>query len=237
MASGPYIVTLDDDPDIHRIIAAATGLPGKAYTSAHQLLKEADRLAPRAAFLDIHLGEELTGLDLVPKLREKWSGCPVLIITSDDREDTVVEALSTGADDCIRKPLQPAEILARFQARLRDVETRAAKQKVEYGDITVHLPHSRVESQRGERSLSPTEMNLLTALIQGAGSVVQRNALKRLCWGRIAVSESALDRKVFEVRKAVKELSETLEVKTIYGKGVALISKSPPQNPVVATSE
>ncbi len=218
----PYTITLDDDSNVHKLIGAATGMKSLPFTSSEKLLNVAAKYHPKAAFIDVHLENGESGLDVVPELRKIWLSCPIIIITADEEENTITEALSTGADDFIHKPIKPNELLARFQIRLRDVEAKLSRQEVKAEDLVINLAHSSVKSAQGERYMSPTEMNLLMAVVQVIGTVVPRNALKRQCWGRVIVSESALDRKVHEVRKVIKALSKELELKTVYGKGIIL---------------
>ena len=46
--------------------------------------------------------------------------------------------------------------------------------------------------------------------------------MKRKCWGQIYVSDNALNRKLHEVRRALKEISQIVTIRTIYGTGFVL---------------
>jgi DNA-binding winged helix-turn-helix (wHTH) protein len=46
--------------------------------------------------------------------------------------------------------------------------------------------------------------------------------MKRKCWGQIYVSDNALNRKLHEVRRALKEISNVVSIRTLYGTGFVL---------------
>jgi DNA-binding winged helix-turn-helix (wHTH) protein len=74
--------------------------------------------------------------------------------------------------------------------------------------------------------LSVREIALLGELIRANGVVVPKPVLKRELWKGLAVSDNALDRKIFEVRKALKEVGSKVEIHSIYGVGMVLRTTS-----------
>ncbi len=217
-----YTVTLDDDPMVPRMIQKALGLKTVAFTSAEKLLAAVDSYQPVAAFIDIHLGTEPNGLGILPVLRERWPFCPILVVTADPTDEAVTDALARGADDFLRKPIRPKELNARLQTRLVDQAQKQAKNVVTLADVAVDQAYRTLRGPTGERYLSPTETNLLLALIQAHGTTVPRSTLKTRCWDQIAVSNNALDRKIYELRRALGEVGSRLEIGTAYGVGFSL---------------
>lgn len=221
-----YTVTLDDDPSIHRVIEKILGIKSKTFLSAEELLSKASQLTPIAAFIDIHLGmNPVSGLEVLPFLRGQWPFIPLIIITSDLAENVVSEALACGADDFLRKPIQAQELFARVQARLLDFAKIETKNLLRMGDICLNVSQ-RVLKGNGEQCyLSPTAANLLSHLIEMKGTTVDRERMKSRIWGKFNVSQNALDRKVFEVRKALERVSQCLVIENLYGRGFLLSSK------------
>ena len=218
-----YIIVLDDDPMVERIIGSATGKATKNFDSIKALETKVDSLNPIALFVDIHLGLQETGLDILPSLKIKWPFAPIVVITSDRDENAVGDALAAGADDFIYKPINAKELVARLQARLGELAKREAREVIKIADVTVDTAHRVIANSSGHhRYLSPTEMNLLTCLLDAHGTVVRRDAMKRKCWGQIYVSDNALNRKLHEVRRALKEISQVVAIRTIYGTGFVL---------------
>lgn len=221
--SSDYLVTLDDDPMIQKIIEGATGMESIHFTSIEALSEKIGSIEPVGMFIDVHLGSQQTGLDILPQLKQKWPFCPIIVITGDRAEDAVGNALASGADDFVYKPINPKELVARLQARMSELSKREAREVVRIGDVTVDIAHRVISNENGEqRFMSPTEMNLLTCLLDAKGTVVRREAMKRKCWGQIYVSDNALNRKLHEVRRALKEVSPRLNIRTLYGTGFVL---------------
>jgi two-component system, OmpR family, response regulator len=59
------------------------------------------------------------GIDLLRALRAAGNDVPVLILTALDDLETRVHSLDVGADDCVLKPIEVRELLARIRAVLR----------------------------------------------------------------------------------------------------------------------
>ncbi len=219
-----YVLTLDDDPLVAKLIEKTLALPTLNFENPNDLVSKLPSLNPRAIFLDIHLPES-SGLSLIPILREHWPFIPLIVITADKNEAKISEALALGADDFIQKPLKASEIKARLQKRWQDNQEKQSQSIVGLEDITLDTAHNLVKGPSSTRNLSPTEANLLARLIQAKGTSVSRSSLKFSCWQNINVTENALDRKIYETRKALSDIGSQLEIETIYGEGFRLKSK------------
>jgi two-component system response regulator protein BraR/BceR len=217
----PYTVTIDDDPMVSKIIEAALGTRTLSFSATRDVLDRAEPLTPQAIFVDVHLDQE-NGLAALPRIREQYRYCPIIVITGDTNDTAIAEALTLGADDFIMKPLRPREVVARLQARLADQALKQGSQSLVYGDVQLDQIHRVLRGPKGERFLSPTELNLLVALMRSAGTTLERSMLKNQCWDHIAVSDNALDRKVFEVRRALADVGGGCSIGTAYGVGFYL---------------
>jgi DNA-binding response OmpR family regulator len=58
------------------------------------------------------------GITVLKKIREQTS-VPVIMITGKRDTDTIKESIDFGADDYVRKPFRPSELLARIKSKLR----------------------------------------------------------------------------------------------------------------------
>ncbi len=217
-----YTITLDDDVMVHQIIERSTKMKTIGIKDPEELLARLEQLHPVAVFIDIHLGTHKTGLEILPQIRTTWPFCPIMIITASPAEHSIVRALNSGADDFIRKPLIPDEVDARFKLRMADAAQKAAKEVVEFGDITIDSAHRTVEGPLGKRFASPIEVNLLACLANTEGSIVEKDALKLRCWGQIKVTDNALHRKLHAVRQLLKDVSPNVVIETKYGVGFYL---------------
>jgi DNA-binding response OmpR family regulator len=222
-----YIITVDNDPSMSEILERATGKRSVHLNSIAELDTQMDKLSPIAVFLDVHLGAEESGLDALPRIKERWPFSPIIVVTGDRSDDALTNALSRGADDFIYKPVNPREVAARMQARMTELARLQAHEVIALGDLTIDVAHRSISNQnKQKRFLSPTEMGLLKCLLNAQGTVVRREAMKQRCWGQIFVSDNALNRKLHEVRRTIKDLSSQVSIRTLYGTGFMIEVKA-----------
>lgn len=217
-------IVLDDDPSIALIIENILGTPSISFTSLDSLLASTGNIDPVAAFVDVHLGPQ-SGLEIIPVLRAKWPHAPVIVLTSDISEQIIERAMEAGADDFLRKPVQATELKARLSTRLEEKANLFARQILRAGDLALSPAHHRLSANGKTAYLSPTAVNLLCCLVELKGTTVSREVLKRKVWGRLTLSDNALDRKVYEARKALQELQSSVEIQNVYGQGYRLITQ------------
>jgi DNA-binding response OmpR family regulator len=143
------------------------------------------------------------GLTLLRFIRGREEGVPVIVVTARDSLDDCVQALNSGADDYVTKPVAVPELVARIYAVLRRSAGFPASQWV-FGDLSIDLTQHSV-SLRGEPvPLTPTEFKLLVELARHSGRVIPRETLIALIWGATADgSDTALDYQVHGLRKKI----------------------------------
>src|SRR4051794_2446744 len=121
--SARRILAVEDDPDLLPLIRRelqAAGYEVWACPSAEDALEAvAKKGLPHLALVDILL-PGLDGMGLARKLHE-WSDLPIVMLTSVDEEDTVVQAIERFAEDYIRKPFKPRELVARIERVFRRI--------------------------------------------------------------------------------------------------------------------
>lgn len=101
------ILIIDDEPDFNQKLRI--GMPGFDYTEA-LTIEDANRQLTANNYnlilLDLNLDpatDELEGLDLIRPIKAKHPQTPLVIVTSDEKTETVVTAMKLGADDFLRK--------------------------------------------------------------------------------------------------------------------------------------
>lgn len=221
-----YCISLDDDPMIYRIIQEIIKLPTLPYTSGKKLLERASSYQPLVAFVDIHLGEDESGLGCLPELRQLWPHTPIIVMTTDGESSLIGESLSLGANDFVRKPLQAAEVRARVQARIFELQKRQDADCSRFADVVLDASRRSLEGPLGKRFLSESEWTLLSCLLATNGIVVGKQDLKGKVWGDVKVSDNAVDRKLSTVRSALKVVSKKVRLTTSYGQGVRVEEKA-----------
>jgi two-component system chemotaxis response regulator CheY len=109
-------LVVDDDADITRFVGAVLSTSGVTTVAAYDAIQGfmvAQRQRPRLIFVDWHMPAG-GGPQLLRKLRDsvRTSAIPVYVITADDSVAILPQAEALGARAVLRKPLDPAALLA-----------------------------------------------------------------------------------------------------------------------------
>lgn len=92
--------------------------------------------------LDVNLPDK-NGFTLFKEIRE-FSKVPVIFLTADDVETSIVMGLDMGADDYITKPFKARELTSRIRNVLRRYENSSNNSIIEYGGITLDTRQAKV---------------------------------------------------------------------------------------------
>lgn len=222
-----YTITVDDDPMISSLIQKFTGLKTISYTNADEFLAKAETHKPVACFIDVHLDKNQSGIDFISRLSHIWAFVPLIVMTSDPKSSLIAQALASGASDFVRKPLQKEELVARLQARLSEMAMRAQDQIQHIGQgVTFNYRQKLIQLGDQKSFISPLEADLLSALLSAKGMLVAKSTLKRKLWGELSVSDNALDRRISDLRKSLRDIGSEVNVESVYGEGLQLSSPS-----------
>jgi DNA-binding response OmpR family regulator len=109
---------------------------------------------------------------------------PVLFLTALGDEHNIAYGLGLGADDYIVKPFGYKELVTRVKAALSRARRARGEQTIfQTGNLWVNLDTHEVKVDNRLVSLTPTEFQLLSALIQDSGRTVNHDTLLRRVWG------------------------------------------------------
>jgi DNA-binding response OmpR family regulator len=118
----PTILIADDDQDILALVAFRLKHADYEVLTAsdgEQALELVLEHLPDLAILDVRM-PKVNGFDLTRRIRadEKTERMPVILLTASVQEASVARGFEAGADDYLKKPFSPPELLARIQAAL-----------------------------------------------------------------------------------------------------------------------
>ena len=174
-----------------------------------------EELAPDAVIVDYWIEGE-NGLALLKKVRELGGvpGPALLVITGDESRETLLGAFDAGADDYMKKPVNPVELFARVQAIVRRrPRPKAGKLDgvVSWKSISMEHATHRVTVAGKPVSLTPREYFLLRVFVEHPGEVFSKERLLKHLFGdqagssggSIEVHLSNLRRKLGSVGKDI----------------------------------
>ena len=106
---------------------------------------------------------------------------PMIVLSTNLRPAIAIEYLDAGADDCMRKPFQIEELIARVRAVLRRPRTLAEEQ-YSTGSITLDAVRYTVHVKEKPVKLTKKEFQLLKYLLQHSGRVLSREHILEHVW-------------------------------------------------------
>jgi DNA-binding response OmpR family regulator len=174
-----------------------------------------------AALLDRQLPDG-DGLALIPKLRARADGVPIIVLTARGELADRIAGLDGGADDYLAKPFAVEELLARLRAVLR----RPAGMQpdiVKAGRLAFDFGHREASVDGQPLDLPRRELLVLETLVRRLGRTVLRSALEEAVYSfDDAVQSNALDTHVSRLRRKLADVDAAVEIHGIRGVGYLL---------------
>jgi len=166
----------------------------------------------------------LNGLDLLKTLRAERLDLRVVILTARADEGDVIKGLEAGADDYMRKPFSPGELVARVTAqfRRRDLDSAPPTHLELAEDIRVDLDRLEVHRDGIVVPLTPREGDILRYLIQHRDRVVTRDDLLVDVWhySNGKVETRTVDIHIVGLRRKIEpDPAQPSLIQTVRGKG------------------
>src|SRR6266851_453854 len=184
--SGARILVVDDEIEILRALQrslTAHGFEVFTASSGEDALDAITQHRPDLMLLDLGL-PGMSGLEVCKRVRAQ-SNLPIIVLSVKDTERDKVLALDLGADDYVSKPFGMNEVLARIRVALRHAaQVESGTEPIfTAGPLRVDFAHRQVLLDGQEVKLTPTEYDLLKALIKNSGKIMTRPKLLSEVWG------------------------------------------------------
>ena len=165
-----------------------------------------------------------SGLDVLRALRAQKHSVRVVVLSALADEEDLVKGLEAGADDYMKKPFSPRELLARVEAQFRRAQLDSAPPEMLElpGDIKVDLARLEVHRDGETIPLTPREGDILSYLIQHHDRVVTREDLLLDVWHYQSanVETRTVDIHIVGLRRKVEpEPAKPQLIQTVRGKG------------------
>ena len=212
------LLIVEDDALLGSGLQASLGKAGFSASWVRTGQAALDALAHKsfaAMVLDIGL-PDMSGLEVLHKLRSSDNNMPVLMLTARDATSDKVTSLDTGADDFLVKTTDIEELIARLRALIRR-SGRGGQYSV--SGLVLDVQGHKVSLQGVPVDLSKREFDVLRVLMEGAGRVVTRSQLEQALFGGDRhIDSNALEVHIHNLRSKIG--AHTL--KTVRGVGYAI---------------
>ena len=181
------ILIVDDDPAILKLVCLKLEMDGYnvlCAESAFEALEIIDRHGlPHLAVVDLMM-PGMSGFEFCERVLQ-FCDLPIIMLTAVGTEDAVVKGLQHYAEDYVRKPFSPRELVARIERVLRRVGDFAySLEPIVRADsrLSIDFAHQQALIDQSSVSLTPTETKLLYLLMRNAGRTVTIGFLLRRLW-------------------------------------------------------
>lgn len=168
--------------------------------------------------LDIMLGGNVSGYDIIKKIREKHN-VPVIFTSARDQDLDKIIGLELGSDDYITKPYSPKELVLRVNNIIKRVYSDNSEQII-YNDYQIDITKRTVTEKGKEILLTTLEFDLLIMFAQNKGKSFSREDVLKNVWGDDYFGS---DRVVDDLIRRLRKKMPHLKINTIYGFGYRLI--------------
>ena len=172
--------------------------------------------------LDIMLGDDVSGYNVIKAIREKDEVVPVIFTSARDQEIDKIFGLELGSDDYMTKPYSSKELVLRVKniiTRTYQNDRKVSNTRLIIGDYEIDKERRSV-SQNGETiQLTSKEYDLLLYFVNNIGMAFSRDQILNEIWGD---NYFGSDRVVDDLLRRLRQKLPNLNVETIYGYGYRL---------------
>ena len=221
-----HILIVEDDKTIAESIAfilEQDSFSCQWFDNGTDALDCVENNAVDLMLLDVGL-PDMSGFDVLRKVRIK-SDLPVVIITArDDESDQVLALEGLGANGYITKPFSPRLVVAHVRSQLRRDRTDTNPES----KFSINQDMQRALFHDQELTLTPAEFKILSHLIQHPNRVHTREYLMSIIWDKPKGSDKkTINTHIKSIRKRLKEIDESCDsqklILTNRGIGYSLI--------------
>lgn len=232
MAEEKKILIVEDDPDIsmiEEVYLQSAGFETKILPDGTGIRALLEQEKYDLILLDLMLPGK-SGYEICREIRDQVD-IPILMVTA--RTETVdkLKGFGVGADDYIAKPFDPAELVARVRANLRQSErgrteqpVQSQEEEIRIGDLRILVNNWKVYKGDRELKLPNREFELLKFFAENPNIVFSKEQLFEKIWGYDYVGDSATVMvHINRIREKIEEDSKNPKIlETVWGAGYRL---------------
>lgn len=166
--------------------------------------------------LDVSLPDG-NGFEICKEIKEK-NDIPIIFLTAQDEETSIVLGLDLGADDYIVKPFRTRELISRIKSVLRKYGKKEENNIIQYKDIKIDTISAKVYKNNKEIIFTSLEYRILLMLFTNQNKLITREQLLEKIWDIAGnfVNDNTLTVYIKRIRE---KLEDDSIIKTVRGLG------------------
>lgn len=184
--------------------------------TAKESKEKLDNKSIDIVLLDVSLPDG-NGFEICKEIKEK-NDIPVIFLTAQDEETSVVLGLDLGADDYIVKPFRTRELISRIKSVLRRYGKKDENNIIQYKNIKIDTISAKVYKNNKEIIFTSLEYRILLMLFTNQNKLITREQLLEKIWDIAGnfVNDNTLTVYIKRIRE---KLEDDSIIKTIRGLG------------------
>ncbi len=180
------VLVVDDETVLAEMVSMALRYEGWDITTANDgasAISAARTARPDVVVLDVML-PDMSGLEVLRRLREQNPSLPVLLLTAKDAVEDRIAGLTAGGDDYVTKPFSIEEVVLRLRALLRrtGVTTEDSGAQIVVGDLVLDEDSHEVTRGGDPITLTSTEFELLRFMMRNSKRVLSKAQILDRVW-------------------------------------------------------
>lgn len=213
------ILLVEDNETIIMGLKYSLEQEGFQVISAKTAKKSKEKLDNKSidiVLLDVSLPDG-NGFEICKEIKEK-NDIPVIFLTAQDEETSVVLGLDLGADDYIVKPFRTRELISRIKSVLRRYGKKEGNNIIQYKNIKIDTISAKVYKNNKEIIFTSLEYRILLMLFTNQNKLITREQLLEKIWDIAGnfVNDNTLTVYIKRIRE---KLEDDSIIKTIRGLG------------------
>ena len=170
--------------------------------------------------LDIMLGDDVNGYDIIKAIRKQDENVPVIFTSARDQDLDKILGLELGSDDYITKPYSSKELVLRVDKILKRVYKDTPSQLISYECYKIDTDKRMVVGEKDNViKLTTLEFDLLLLLVENRNKCFSREEILDAVWGK---DYFGTDRVVDDLVRRLRKKMPKLNVNAVYGYGYRL---------------
>ncbi|WP_298459963.1 response regulator transcription factor [uncultured Cellulomonas sp.] len=179
-------LVVDDEPSLGDLLSTVLRYEGWSVQTAvngQSAIRSARSIPPDVIVLDVML-PDLSGLEVLRRIRTLYPHVPVLFLTAKDAVEDRVAGLTAGGDDYVTKPFSLEEVVARLRGLLRRAGATAVAEDsaLVVGDLTMDEDSHEVTRGGSRITLTATEFELLRFFMRNPRRVLSKAQILDRVW-------------------------------------------------------
>lgn len=170
--------------------------------------------------LDIMLGDDVNGYDIIKEIRKNNANVPVIFTSARDQDLDKILGLELGSDDYITKPYSSKELVLRVNNIIKRVYKERISNNIEYDSYIIDIDKRMVFLDKEEIKMTTLEFDLLLLFLKNKEKSFSREEILNIVWGEDYFGS---DRVVDDLVRRIRKKLPKLNLDAIYGYGYRLL--------------